>query len=193
MGEIMADKTIPQSDVNEIKTAQAATLSTPAADDNTKPAGDASPPLFDPSGAVSPSDPTPSVGPIPEPEVKRGRGRPRKDGADAKRSHKKKPTVSPEAENAVHVAHAQIVVSTLDLVRNAVSAGECPAAPELRDATVSAWAAYLEEQGMEIPAWLQVAIISTMYVAPAFATPTGKGRVSSLIAKAKAWWIARRG
>lgn len=179
MGEIMADQIIPESDSNELKTKRAAETT------------DAPPPIFEPEGCVMPSQPTEGATmPQADENVKRGRGRPRKTGTTAKPSGKKK---TPQQTEAQGMASAHIIVSGLDLVRRAVSGGECQENPELRAATLQAWEEYLRENGWEVPAWVQVSVISIAYTAPAFATDSGKGKLSGLWAKAKGWWVARRG
>lgn len=149
-------------------------------------------PLFDAAGAVSPSEPTKGAAPIPDAPEKRGRGRPKGSGAG---KPKTKPVEKLQAEAAVSIAaaNASIVVGMLDLLRAGISGGECPANPDMRDAAQSAWTAYLAEQGVELPPWVQVAIVSTMYIAPAFSTPRGKGLISGAWAKLKGWYIAKRG
>lgn len=168
------EQIIAESDSNEVKTAQAASVV----------------PLFDAAGSVNTAPPTESATmPKPEATEKRGRGRPK--GSTKKAAAVK--SVSPAVKEAQGVASAEIVVSSLDVLRKAVSAGECPEAPELRAATVQAWAEYFELNGWEVPPWVQVSVISIAYVSPAFTTETGKGRVSGLWAKAKGWWVARHG
>lgn len=168
------EQIINESDSNEIKTAAAVMP-------------------FDASNIIETAPPTESAvmpEPVPAPE-KRGRGRPKgstKGGASASR---KKPKA--EQDIAQGIASAHLIVGALDVVRNAVSAGECPPAPEMRDATVQAWAEYLESNGWEVPPWVQVSVISVSYVAPAFTTDTGKGRVSGMWAKLKGWWVAHHG
>lgn len=138
--------------------------------------------LFDVTGSISPTDATEGAV-MPEgdaPAEKRGRGRPKGTG-------KKPASKATESELvALSVANAEMVVGALDLLRAAVSGGECAANPTIRTAAVSAWAAYLEEQGLSLPPWVQVSIISIMYVAPAFATNSGKEKVSTVWGKIKA-------
>lgn len=170
------EQIIAESDSNESKTAQAAKTEVP---------------LFDPAGSVTTAPPT-ETATMPKPEAaaeKRGRGRPK---GSTKKAPARKP-VSPEVQEAQGVASAELVVASLDLVRKAVSAGECPETPELRAATVQAWAMYFEENGWEVPAWVQVSVISVSYIAPAFTTETGKGRIAGMWAKVKGWWVARHG
>ncbi len=190
MGEkIMADQKIPEPDSSTTKTKRDAAISTATAPDvnpNTDGAENASP-LFEVAGVVSPSARTEGAAmpDAPPGSEKRGRGGP-KGGTNAK----KKTPRQAEAEGA---ASAQIIVSGLDLVRRAVSGGECLENPEMRGATLQAWEEYLRENGWEVPAWVQVSVISVAYVAPAFATESGKGKIGGLWAKIKGWWIARRG
>lgn len=145
-------------------------------------------------------------------EAVRGRGRPkmsdmereaareRKREADRKRRGGKPATKTASADPAgidqsgmIALANAQLVCSMLDLLSNAISGGEYQASPEQRAATVGAWTAYLHAEGVTLPPWVQVSLISVMHVAPAFATETGKGKVSGIFAKLKAWWIVKRG
>lgn len=148
--------------------------------------------LFDAAGCVSPSQRTegavmPDEDSRPE---KRGRGRPRKEG-DVKRSHIKKKT--PTQTEAQGTASAQLIVGALDLLRAGISGGECAPNVEMRGMTVDAWREYLAQNNWEVPAWVQVCVISSMYVAPAFSTPQARGRLSGAFAKIKGWWIARKG
>lgn len=169
----------PQADVDTIDAAKdiAKTELTPGNPENASPA------LFDALGAVSPTLPTegsimPEGEPVPE---KRGRGRPK--GTGSKKINK----AATESEMvALSVANAEMVVSALDLMRAAVSGGECAANPAVRGAAVAAWADYLEEQGLALPSWVQVSIISVVYIAPAFTTNSGKEKVSGMWGKIKA-------
>jgi hypothetical protein len=193
------EQIISPSDSNEFKVKDAAAAELHAVDpveipranntpDDTPVASDVS--LFDAAGSVNPSDASDNASiptPDPQPE-KRGRGRPA--GSGKKKSTTK---MSPDEVASVSVANAHMVVSALDLMRAAVSGGECAANPVMRDATVSAWAEYLETEGIKLPPWVQVTIMSIMYTAPAFATPKGKGVISGLWAKGKAAWISWRG
>lgn len=148
--------------------------------------------IFDTADIVTPSPRTEGAvmpGEESRPE-KRGRGRPRKDGADTRRSHKKKSPAQAESEG---MASAQLIVGALDLVRRGIGGAECPENVELRAMTVEAWREYLAQNNWEVPAWVQVAVISSMYVAPAFSTPAGSGKISGMWARAKGWWIARKG
>src|SRR5574340_1028044 len=137
-GEVMADKIIPESDLNDGKTKRAAeTLG-----------GDDAPPLFDSAGVVEPSAPTEgaTMPETPSP-VKRGRGRPRKEGRDQTVKLKAKPKKkTPEQAEAEGMTSAQIIVAGLDVMRKAISAGEAPGAPKLRNATIEAWQTYLAEK-----------------------------------------------
>lgn len=186
----MAEKIIAESDLNEKKVKRAATLAPQATDEQPSTnTSEQSSPMFEAAGIVSPSPATEGAsmpGDENRPE-KRGRGRP-KDGTNAKRTHKKKPAT--EAEG---IASAQLIVSMLDILRRGISAGECPENPPMREATVEAWREYLAENGWEVPAWVQVTVISIAYTAPAFSTPKGQGRMAGLWAKAKGWWVARKG
>lgn len=142
-------------------------------------------PLFDVTGAVSPEPKSDNAEiPTPEPQVKK-RGRP------AGQKNKAKPVVTTEHAESIHRANAEMITGVLDLMRSAVSGGECPQQEQMRVGCVAAWENYLAECGAEIPAWAQVGIISTMYVAPAFATPKARGLVSGTWAKLKAWYVAR--
>lgn len=192
MAETPIKQEIPKPDVGEHAP------SNPEAKPTTSSPENASAPLFDAAGAVSTSAPTESATmPLPsEMPEKRGRGRPRKDAGPGEKSAlktKQSAKKTPEVKEAEGMAAASIVVAGLDMVRKAVSAGECPENPDMRTATLAAWAQYIEENGFEIPTWLQVAIISSVYVAPAFTTESGKGKVSGAWAKIKGWYITRRG
>jgi hypothetical protein len=121
----------------------------------------------------------------------RDRARYKKGGARAK--DKNTGENLPDPNLGIAQANAQIVVATLDLLAKGISAGEFAPTPEMRAGTVTTWEAYLYAEGINLPPWVQVSIMSVIYVSPAFATPTGKGRLSGIGAKIKAWWIARKG
>ena len=186
----MAEKIIAESDLNEKKVKRAATPAPQTMGEQTSTnTPDQSSPMFEAAGIVSPSPATEGAampGDDSRPE-KRGRGRP-KGGTNTKRSHKKKPATEAEGE-----ASAQLIVGMLDILKRGISAGECPDNPEMRVATVGAWREYLAENGWEVPAWVQVTVISIAYTAPAFSTPKGQSRMSGAWAKVKGWWIARKG
>jgi hypothetical protein len=128
----------------------------------------------------------PDAPPIAE---KRGRGRPKGAGAQKKTAQKK----TPEQAERQGVASAHLIVGALDLMRKAISGGECPQGDITRDMTVEAWREYLEQNGWEVPAWAQVAVISTMYVAPAFHTERGHSVLRGTWARVKSAYIKWRG
>ena len=118
-----------------------------------------------------------------------------RDRARHRKGGKAAPSPQDAGDAAIGMAraNAMIVVASLDLLAAGISGGEYRAGDDTRAATTEAWAIYLQQSGVELPAWVQVAIVSTVHVAPAFATQTGKGRISGIWAKVRAWWIARRG
>ena len=137
------------------------------------------------------------------PDAARGAGRPRltdsqreaarearrdKDKARRKKPASKKDADIPDLDNAVALANAAMVVTVLDVFCIAVSGGEHTATPEQRAATVEVWAAYLREHEHTLPPWVQVSIVSAIYVAPAFTTEKGRGRVAAAWDKLKTWW-----
>jgi hypothetical protein len=148
-----------------------------------------SPELLDVAGLVNPSQPTIGAvmpdAPV-DPEPKRGRGRPAGAGA-------KKKAAPTDAAVSVALANAEMMVGALDLLRAAVSGGECQPDVTVRGAAVASWREYLEEAGLELPSWAKVALISVVYVAPAFATPAGKSKTTTMWQKAKSWWTLARG
>ena len=123
---------------------------------------------------------------IPEPEQKR-RGRPPGSKSGSTRSHKANPS---KARNR---ANAETVVSTLDMMKKAVSNGECPPAEtEARKQVLEIWARYFEETGLEPPLWVSLVFASGAYVAPAFTTEPAKSKLGSLVDKFGAWRLNRR-
>ena len=150
-----------------------------------------SPELLDVAGIVTPSQPTVGAvmpdAPV-DPEPKRGRGRPAGSGAGTK-----KKAVVTDAAVSVAVANAEMMVGALDLLRAAVSGGECQPDVAVRGAAVASWREYLEEAGLELPSWAKVALISVVYVAPAFATTSGKKKTATIWQKARSWWTLARG
>lgn len=148
-------------------------------------------------------------------EAERGRGRPRmsdeereaakerKRQKDRERRAGNKKNVSgrkpatddatPDVRAAVAASNAAMVCKVLDILAAGVSGGEYVPSTEQQAATVGVWSAYLYDEGLELPGWVQVSIVSAMHVIPAFATSTGRGKVSGVWSKIKGWWIARRG
>lgn len=148
----------------------------------------ASPALFDAIGSVAPAEPTANASMPEAPPVveKRGRGRPK--GAQKKTAQK-----TPEQAERQGVVSAHLIVGALDLLRKTISGGECPQGDITRDMTVEAWREYLEQNGWEVPAWVQVAVISTMYVAPAFHTERGHGVLRGAWTSVKSAYVKWRG
>jgi hypothetical protein len=136
-------------------------------------------PMFNASGKVKPSGRTKNAQmPTREKKVT-------KSGTASTRQ-------APEAdEMQVAIANANMVVTALDLLRHGISGGEVAPQDDLRKATVASWSVYLAEQGIKLPSWVQVAVMSSMYVAPAFSTNSGKEKVISVWTKVKVWWIKR--
>ena len=118
----------------------------------------------------------------PEPK-KRGRPPGSKSGA---RSHKANPT------RARNKANAETVVGTLDMMRNALSNGTCPADDDKRKSCLQVWERYFEETGMEPPLWVALVFVSGSYLMPALATEPARGKMSGLVENLKAWIQKRR-
>ena len=92
---------------------------------------------------------------------------------------------------AVAKTNAAMICKVLDVMAAGISAGEYVPSAEQQAATTGVWTAYLYEEGLELPTWVQVSIVSSMHVIPAFATHPGKSKVASLWARAKGWWVTR--
>lgn len=133
-------------------------------------------------------------------EEERAAARERKKERDRARRTKGKAINSesvaePGADISLEIAkaNAAMIVSAFDLINNVISGNEYKSADEARAGLHGAWTAYLHSTGAALPPWVQVAVISVLYTAPAFATDTGKGKLSGLWNKAKGWWISRKG
>lgn len=144
-----------------------------------------------------------------DPEEKRGAGRPKMtdEEREAARERKrakdrerhKKPTTTKQSEapandagEALAKANAAIIVAGLNMLTSAISAGEYAAPPEVQAGSLAAWTAFMKEENIVFPPWVQVAIISVIHVAPAFSSLKGKERISLSWAKLKEWYILRR-
>lgn len=122
-------------------------------------------------------------------ERKRERDRERARQKSGTRKKEQPATTSDDHDTRVAVAqvNAALIVSVLDTLVAAISAGEHVASDAQRTATANVWQVYLLESGAEIPAWVQVSIVSAMHVLPAFNTPTGRGRMAGVWTKIKMW------
>ena len=138
--------------------------------------------------------------------AERGRGRPRltdeernaarearrlKDKARRTGTTKKQSDAPPDLRAAVAQSNAAMICKVLDVMSASISAGEYVPSAEQQAATTGVWAAYLFEQGYELPGWVQVCVVSSMHVLPAFATNHGKSKIAGMWARMKGWWVMR--
>lgn len=163
---------------------------------------------------------TPGVSAVPDTvggldaEEKRGRGRPamsaeekeaareRKRQADRERRKnkagkaiEKKDPDAPEIDKKLEIAkvNAQMISGVLTALAKGISNGEYTPSEQQEAATQGAWTVYLHAEGVDLPPWVQVCIVSVLHVMPAFATSHGKATLGGTWAKAKLWWKAWRG
>lgn len=101
----------------------------------------------------------------------------RKARAESGGKTRKKKIVAGSPPSVESAATAEMVVGSLDMVLSVVSNGEFAAVDKVRKAYVSAWSKYIHVTGKELPAWAEVSIMSAVYIAPAFRSPTAVERV----------------
>lgn len=133
-------------------------------------------------GAVPPA--------LPEGEsakVKRGPGRPRKEAGSVKTFTGKKPAPPPGEASAKAKGGAVLVVSSVDMVMQALCDGKFESEDVLRNAYIDAWAEYIESIGGDIPPWAAVALITIPYTGQAFKAPTFMDKAKWMGSKIKGW------
>jgi hypothetical protein len=134
-----------------------------------------------------------------QPEVKRGRGRPKgrknEQPDDAPEAVKNEDTLFQAGaipQGATNAA-AVMIVGTMDMLLHAVSEGEYTAPERMRKDYLTAWENYLRSVGKEPPPWVLVTLMTFGYAAPAFQTPAATGKFERFTNRLKGWWVARFG
>lgn len=97
------------------------------------------------------------------------------------------------APNMLAKAGAETVAGSLDTLRVIISNNEVAPNDDMRKQVLAVWEQYFEETGKQPPIWVMLTITSSLYVAPAFSTPTGKSRFSKIAGNVRAWFARRFG
>ena len=136
-----------------------------------------------------PNEPNSSATPPAAPTINTSTPETRGVKAGEKRGpYKKKPKAVARADDlAIATASAETVVSILDITRNIIGGNELQPSPEVREGCIKAWAVYLQTKNMQLPPWVEVVLLTSVYVAPAFASERSRGFFSRTWAKLKLW------
>jgi hypothetical protein len=121
-------------------------------------------------------------------ERKRERDRGRRKGG---KTSSTKVASGDDVTAAIAASNAAMVCHMLDLLAAGISAGEYVPPAQMQLASNQAWTAYLIEEGITLPGWVQVLFVSCAHVLPAFSSETGKGRISRTWSKVKGWFVSR--
>lgn len=187
----MAEKVINESDSNEQKV-KAALSTAPAGDSGQSNTESEGAQLIDVGGMVSPESRT-ANSELPQlPDAKKKRGRPA-GGKNTKKPATKngsKVSASDEVPDYIQAAalYNMVLVAGCKMVSDEFEQSET-----MQQQTIKAACDYFESIDVTLPAWAGLLAVSGMNIAAALKTPSGKGKVSGLWAKARAWWELRKG
>lgn len=106
----------------------------------------------------------------PEQRAERKKQRDREYRENKKPASKKAATV--DAEPRDRTGTAELVVSSVDFILGTISNGEFSGDTDIRREYVQSIARYLEVDGRELPPWAEVCLMTGVYGAGAFRSPT---------------------